>query len=477
MVVLPLRWWLVASHVVVLMLPLLALLGTGALGADLLSQTLATLHHQGAVVSLHVADELKEHGGPPRVALRDLAPELSVMLERIKWETLAGIRVVDEDGIVVAGSGGQEGVGEDLSGDPEVAEALRGISGTALKPRPAASQTRSLSSPSRRARVRVFHAVPIDINSTVVGAVVLSRTPREEMQALYQMGPRLWTGAGLAVFFTLLLGAGLSYLFSRSLKALSIASKGLAERPQDAGVLLESPQGSHVREVADVAVALEATADRLHDRLAYIAELAGNVSHEFKTPLSTLRGTVELLADDPDMPPEQRERFLGNAQREIDRLTTLVGGLLALARAEEVEGAERVDLGAMVREICGRHPRTVAEGSFGSVRGDGRQLTLVVNNLVSNAHRHGGEGVSVRVVGAVQAGRVRIEVIDDGLGISENNLERVFDRFFTTRRGEGGVGLGLALVGTIVRAHGGTVEVQSEPGRTCFSVDLPAATR
>lgn len=214
-------------------------------------------------------------------------------------------------------------------------------------------------------------------------------------------------------------------------------------------------------------------AARLRARMAYISEFAGNVSHEFKTPVSSRRGTIELLRDDPAddaMPPEQRARFLDNALADLDRLSNLVGGLLRLARAEEGGPHEDVDVDALADEVAARLGGVVASGSAGSVAGVREQLTAVVTNLLENAKRHGGP--HVRVERWRRGELAGFDVVDDGPGIDPRHLSQLFDRFFTTDRDRGGTGLGLALVKAVAEAHGGSVQAHSTPGETRFVVAL-----
>lgn len=215
--------------------------------------------------------------------------------------------------------------------------------------------------------------------------------------------------------------------------------------------------------------------DRLRARLEYIAEFAGNVSHEFKTPIATLRGTLELLEDDPEMAAGQRALFLTNALAELHRMQRLVDGLLALARADQRGQREAVDLAALARELTAARAGVVAEDSEGVpwVQADRRQLEVALGNLVDNALEHGGAQVQVRLRTWVEGDRCGLDVEDDGPGISQANQQRVFDRFFTTARERGGTGLGLALVKAVAEAHGGGVTLESQPGRTTFRLWLP----
>lgn len=460
-IVLSLRTWLVLSHLVVFTLPVLALVLTGALAADLREQTEEDLRHQATLLVLHLEERLAH--GPLE------SPDLDTFLIHAKAATLAGYRVTDTSGRVVASSSGEHG--EDISDDEEVAAALRGTPGLAIKPRATqGSREAPLSGPSRHAGVRIFVTLPIEHRGKVVGAVVLSRTPREELQAFYQMSPRLSVGVVLALAGTVGLAIAAGRILSRSLRALAEASTGIATGSDTALLALEPAGRSHVSEARALALAMGTMSARLRQRLRYISEFAGNVSHEFKTPVSSLRGTVELLRDDDEMPAAQRTLFLDNALADLDRLSRLVGGLLRLARAEEGGARAAVELDPLVAEVAARAGLVATPGAsrVDAVR---EQVEAVVTNLVENARRHGGP--TITIAGWTDGALTGVDVTDDGPGISAANLPKIFDRFFTTDRAKGGTGLGLALVRAVAEAHGGRIEVESRPGYTRFRLVLP----
>lgn len=464
---LPLQLWLLLSHGGAVLVPVAVLLGSGAVAQDLRNQTQEDLDHQGAILALMLRDQVRaERQAVPGAALADLGPRLSPLLRETKQATLAGIRVTGPDGVVVATSG--DLLGEDLRGDAEVVAALSGRVGHAVRPRPAPTVPQPISSESRRAGVRNFVAVPVVAGDEVLGVVVLSRTPREELQALYHMAPGVVSAGVAAVIGTLVLSGVAGFVATRSLRLLDRGAMRIADGDFRGLEDLERPRRSHLREVAHTADAMATMAERLRDRLAYIAEFASNVSHEFKTPIATLRGTVELLTDDEAMEPAQRARFLANASRELDRLDRLVAGLLSLARADEPASRGPVDLHGVLAEVAAARGIALV-GTAGRVQGDRAQLEAVATNLVENAFRHAGSGATV----SIEASGSTFSVVDDGVGISPANLPRVFDRFFTTDRAGGGTGLGLALVRTVVVRHGGEVTVESRPGRTAFTVRLP----
>jgi len=466
--------WLALSHLAVFCLPIVVLVVSGALGHDLVEQTRDDLRHQAELLRMAVqADIERARADDPDVTLAELEPRLSARLFDAKQATWSGIELTDASGRVAATSGRE--LGEDLSDRREVRAALRGRMGSKVRPRPPFRELPALSGPGRRAGVWVFVAVPVEVDGERLGALVVSRTPREELQALYGMAPRAMLGAILALLATLGLAFGAAVLATRSLQVLDSGADRIARGDLDGVTELERPELSHVAEVAGVARSVRRAALRLRERLDYIGEFASNVSHEFKTPLSTLRGTVELLTDEgADMPDAQRERFLANAQRELDRLERLVTGLLALARAEQASAHDVVDLDALLRRVADRLEVAV-EGAAAPVRGATVQLEAVVENLLRNAVEHGGVGATVRLIGLRDPGTTGFVVADDGAGITAANRPHVFDRFFTTRREQGGTGLGLALAKAVVVQHGGTIEVESAPGDTRFVVRLPAA--
>ena len=219
--VLPLQAWLTLSHTAMLVLPVVAVVATGALASDLRGQTRDDLMHQGQVMAEMLSAAL--HAGD---SLEGLAQGLGPRLERLRTQNLASWRVVDVEGRVLATSG--DSLGESIGERDEVAEALGGQVGHAMRARPPMSRRQSMRGPSRFADVRLFVAVPILHGGDVQGAVVLARTPREELQAFVHLGPRAHVGVLLLLVLIWVPTLAYGYLFSRSLRALARVSDRLA---------------------------------------------------------------------------------------------------------------------------------------------------------------------------------------------------------------------------------------------------------
>ncbi|MCW2973040.1 MAG: signal transduction histidine kinase [Thermoleophilia bacterium] len=225
-------------------------------------------------------------------------------------------------------------------------------------------------------------------------------------------------------------------------------------------------------------------------------EFFGNVSHELKTPITAIRGSLETIVDDPGMPDEVRSRFLDGAVRHSVRLNTLVNDLLALARLEDDPGALRrapLDLAGLAGEIVqaseGAAARravsvglTVVGGGPGAfvIGADEEAMRQAISNLVSNAiaYSEAGDAVDVRLERRGQL--IEVEVRDEGSGIPPEAIERVFERFYRVdaarSRELGGTGIGLSIVKHVAQAHGGTVEVTSELGvGSWFQLRIPVS--
>ncbi|MFP5501648.1 MAG: sensor histidine kinase [Candidatus Sericytochromatia bacterium] len=237
---------------------------------------------------------------------------------------------------------------------------------------------------------------------------------------------------------------------------------------------------------------LGATFNELFDRVetAFEAQrrFVADASHELKSPLTTVRGTLQLLKRRSAQTEEARA-WTETALREVDRLTRLVNELLELARVGEGRQAmvkQRVDLARVAREVAAQFeavaPRVRFREAVGQtvVMGDPDRLKQVLINLVDNAVRATREGGEVTLDVAQEGDRACLTVTDSGCGMAPEVLARIFDRFYRVDdardRGHGGTGLGLSITRAIVAAHDGTIDAQSRLSEgTSFYVRIPLA--
>ncbi len=276
------------------------------------------------------------------------------------------------------------------------------------------------------------------------------------------------SGRASAILMIALLALGSTIRILRS-----ATSEATSKLHREAQLLAEQNEG--LREL-----------DRMKDEFIAI------ISHELRTPLTSIAGYLELVFDDAHLLAPGHQEFLGVVSRNVDRLTLLANDLLLLAAAENGTLALTTtdfDLSLLLEEAeNAARPQAVERGIALSlevegttyVHGDRPRLAQLFDNLISNALKFTPEGGAVTVRASTAGGRLVVEVADTGIGIPDDELARLFDRFYRARsakvRNVGGTGLGLAIAKTIADAHGGELHVTSELGRgTTFQVLLPTA--
>jgi heavy metal sensor kinase len=243
-------------------------------------------------------------------------------------------------------------------------------------------------------------------------------------------------------------------------------------------------------ELGGLALTINEMIGRLERSFTEIRRFTADASHELRTPLAALRAEAEVALSRPDVPPEQ-QFLLGSILEECERLGRLTDQLLTLAREDAGVGPplvqEEVNLAALVAGVTetmrpladARAVRLHFTGKPVTVRGDPARLRQVFYNLVDNAIKYTPEGGTVQVEVESSGGSAIASVRDTGVGIAAEHLPHVFERFYRVdkarSREEGGTGLGLSIARSIIAAHGGRIDLESQgPGRgTTARVELP----
>jgi two-component system sensor histidine kinase SenX3 len=231
--------------------------------------------------------------------------------------------------------------------------------------------------------------------------------------------------------------------------------------------------------------------DRTRERRveAVRRDFVANVSHELKTPVGAIRVLADAVTDAADDPVAVK-RFADRMLIESDRLTALVQQIIELSRLqgdEPLEAPVAVDVDAVIAtsvdnvtvDAEGKHITVVTGGTKGlRVLGNEEQVAAAVSNLVSNAVAYSDPGSSVSIATRADGGAVEISVVDQGIGIPSDDLDRIFERFYRVdparHRSTGGTGLGLSIVKHVAATHGGEVRVWSVEGEgSTFTLTLP----
>ncbi len=291
---------------------------------------------------------------------------------------------------------------------------------------------------------------------------------------------RVLVAGGIA----LLIGVVGGYLVARALahrvKRLERAAERVAGGDFEHPIRVESSD-----ELGELAVAFNDMQRQLHQLESARKKFIATASHELRTPIFSLGGFVELLEDE-DLDAETRRRFLDQVRDQVERLRKLSVDLLDLSKLDagslELRN-EEVDLGELTRSVSGEFEPTLAQhDSRIELRLATRRINAVCDPvrvaqimriLIDNALTHTPAGTHITVTAARENGSVRLAVRDDGEGIADHAQRRIFEPFFTADDAQGS-GLGLTIASELAERMSGQLRVDSHPGDTVFTLELPA---
>ena len=348
-------------------------------------------------------------------------------------------------------------------------------------------------------RVDSFPAPPGAPDENTVLVAGLSTAQRDSTLASLDLTMVVLSLAGLLV--TGVAGTVIIRRSLRPLDELAGVATSVSQLPLSSGevqipVRVPASAARPGSEVGTVGLALNGMIDHVSGALRArqasemkVRQFVADASHELRTPLTAIRGYTELVLLGEEVSPSGRSA-LERVDSESKRMSALVEDLLLLARLDEGQRGERtdVDLTELVVETTSDAQVTAPEYHWTLtlpeepviVSAVEPELRQVLINLLSNAHKHTPAGTRVEIGLQASAGRAMVTVTDNGQGIAPEFMDSLFSRFSKadsartgSRGGNGSSGLGLAIVQALVTANGGTIDVESEPGRTRFTLSLP----
>lgn len=419
--------------------------------------------------------------------------EAGIRSEVVEWAAIYrlsgadGLRIDFDAEMSAHGSRGAYCRMIDASGKVVLETSSRGWERLPLPPRDleacAAPRVDTVSLPGARYPARVAHYL-----DDVGRRYQLARSERAAEEVATGFG-RIALGGAIAV---VTLGAiGMFWIGRRT----AVELEGVTEHARrlaagDFSSALE-PTGS-TSEVEALAHAFGRMQSKIEDLIGGLRDVSINVAHDLRGPLTRIRAAAELAITQSDS-TEEKDDALGIVIEECDRLVAVVGTMLDIAEAESglVDyRREWVDLSELLHQAADLFATVADERDVelviastdegATVRGDRSKLQRVIANLVENAIKFTPPGGTVTLSGRVDDDEAVVDIRDNGVGIPESEVSRVFDRFFRGERSRTtpGNGLGLSLVASIVRAHGGHVGVRSVPRRqTVFTIALPFVPR
>ena len=380
----------------------------------------------------------------------------------MKDKVLMDFYITDADGVIVYDSGEAAELGDDFSIYNDVSKTLAGKYGARSSRTDEEDSTSSV----------MYVGAPIMDGDEIIGVLSVYKPQRSMLLFIIETKRRLVTLGLVAVGTVLLLGWLLSKWVTYPLRRLTDYAAAVAqgERPP-------APQmpGKHLRILAETT---EAMREALENR-KYVESYVQSLTHEMKSPVAGIRGAAELLYE--DLPEAKRVQFLGNIQSESLRLQNLIDQLLALASLENrtVLGTPtRMSLSALARRVVNHHESGALEKRIhfeveGAekdwVLGEEFLLETALSNLVQNAADFSPADATVKVEVRVSDDWVEVRVSDEGKGIPEYAVGRIFDRFYSLPRPGSerkSSGLGLCFTREAVQLHGGTLAICNRTDRS-----------
>lgn len=325
---------------------------------------------------------------------------------------------------------------------------------------------------------------------------------KDNMQTVQALSREMFHHIMEALLVGLVISIIISFVLSRTLlrpiRGMTKAAEEMAQGDfsRTIEVQAEDEIGVLARTFNNMAAQLDETLEEIKRSESLRREFVANASHELRTPITSIRSYAETLVDSPDMPKDMEEDFLKVIMNESDRMTKIVQDLLELSRLDAgkenfvfekfnvVDAVENVEAAIALEAKRRGHVVTVsAEEGLPCVVGDKAKIEQVFLNIMTNAVKYTPDGGEIHATITGTDGMVSVAVHDTGIGIPQEDMARVFDRFYRVdkarARESGGTGLGLSIAKEIVEKHKGSITMTSVPGEgttvtVCLRVDGPA---
>lgn len=392
------------------------------------------------------------------------------------------ITLINQDGTVAADSVSNPSEMENHNYRKEVRMALAG------------KESSSIHTSSTNGKRFMYYAIPLSANESF-SALRISM-PVEETVFFSSSTKNTFVVSTILIFALVLLVS--FYISSKTVRPILLMKKATEEYAKgnfDFHLNISSPQ-----EMAELAQSFNSMTDRITQNIQSLKKVeqirkdfVANVSHELKTPVTSIKGFTETLLDDGINEPETAKHFLGIINTQCERLINIIEDLLTLSRLETDDGVletVKTDLVQIAKKACSNLESAATEKqiriNFSSskkeifIKGNPGLLEQVITNLIDNSVKYCPEKSIVFCSLSKNSGKAKIIVEDNGNGIPDEYKDRIFERFYRVDKGRsrehGGTGLGLSIARHIVNIHGGTIKETGRPDKkkgAHFEIELP----
>jgi signal transduction histidine kinase len=391
-----------------------------------------------------------------------LGLELESLLKEVQLTTLSGMHITDINGVIVSST--DEIKQKSLLNRPEVVNALNGKINRVIRKAAQQKDDHFFSPISRTSDIRIHVAYPITIEKKIIGAILLIRTPANIYQHIYQNIELFISYIILLIAIVLAISLFMAYAITRPIKALVVQAKK-ATATDGADNQLTVLNHPVTTEFEILSKALVKMSNKQTQRAEQIKNFASYVSHEFKTPITAIKGATEILQDHmSELSEKEQRQFLNNVAVNTKRMELLMRQLTELAKADTQKiPTTPCNLIKIIEQQSTLYKTKFIDITFKKTTNimpvymNNELLISIINNLFENVAQHGGDSIVITVVKKNQ--QCILTFSDNGKGISKHNAKRIFEPFFTTAKHDGGTGLGLAIISTLLTAHHGDIRL------------------
>lgn len=493
---------------VLVLLPFVALMGARVTSNQFVRETEGNLHVQAAIYAAIYANAFETAGGDPRVGTRlsdgqraalenpwrpvdatlvsssasilpprpdpipappdtkpsPLQDRLSHIARAAQVSTLAGFLAVDHAGQIVSATGADRG---NIAHIPEVAEALAGSISRAARWRVEEYQTHSIRSISRDTKFRVYVAHPVVVADHVVGAIYLSRTPSNLNKYLFQQRNAFMWLVGSVLLSASVIGVFLWRFLTRPLSQLQDQARDIA-----AGQPGQALPKYGAKELASLGQSLMDMGTSLRQKSDGLETYTKHATHELKSPVTSITGAAELL-EDPDITPDRQAKLVATIKSDAARMDRLLMRMREMVRGQMLTDPDPVSLADVIPTLQSRFAGLTLQGNGDTeatlpLPRDAAQICL--RHLLENAAEHGATSATLRFDAETRV----LSIEDDGTGLSEANLSKATEPFFTTKRESGGTGMGLSICAEIIAQVGGTLSISNTDKGASVKLSFPS---
>ncbi len=385
-----------------------------------------------------------------------IAPTLAELARRSKPVTLSSVRFLDHEGHDFLSDGALN-----YASHAEVEKALEAEVGTAIRRKSEVAEGFSLNRFGRGTGYRIYLAYPVITENRVIGVILLSRTPPDLFSYLKEERAALLQYFVVLVIAALLLGSILVRIIVGPLRALRDHSRMVASG-NDTKISPSDRFGLH--EMAELGGSIRLMSKKLASRSKEISSYSDHVTHELKSPVTSITGAAELLSS-AGLSNHARQKMIETISTQAARMDSLLKALREMTRARHYTPGEPARLRDMMPDWPALRLRVNEPDAVLPL--SAQHGTVVLHQLLQNAKHHGATEVVLTWDGQV------LRIADNGAGFPDGDLSRLVDPFYTTRRETGGTGMGLAISATILALYDAELKpVQSDAG-AIFDIRLP----